>query len=70
VPGIFKGNEVLGLRPNSVFGTLAAEPRHVGLTLNSDTPHAPVLLDLRDGPMVIELPPGPLICVAMDVNQR
>jgi hypothetical protein len=28
------------------------------------------LLDLRDGPMVIELPPGPLICVAMDVNQR
>ena len=69
MPGIFKGNEVLGLRPNSVFGTLATEPKHVGLTLNSDTPYAPLPLDLRDGPMVIELPPGPLICVAMDVNQ-
>jgi len=69
VPGIFKGNEVLGLRPNSVFGTLATEPKHVGLTLNSDTPYAPLPLDLRDGPVVIELPPGPLICVAMDVNQ-
>jgi len=67
---IFKGNEVLGLRANSVFGTLATEPKHVGLTLNSDTPYAPLPLDLRDGPMVIELPPGPLICVAMDVNQR
>ena len=67
---IFKGNEALGLRSNSVFGTLATEPRHVGLTLNSDTPYAPLLLDVRDGPMVIELPPGPLICVAMDINQR
>jgi hypothetical protein len=38
--------------------------------LNSDTPYAPLPLDVRDGPMVIELPPGPLICVAMDVNQR
>lgn len=67
---IFKGNEALGLRSNSVFGTLATEPRHVGLTLNSDTPYAAALLDVRDGPMVIELPPGPLICIAMDVNQR
>jgi hypothetical protein len=67
---IFKGNEALGLRTNSVFGTLSTEPKHVGLTLNSDTPYAPVLLDLRAGPMVIELPPGPLICIAMDLNQR
>jgi hypothetical protein len=67
---IFMGNEVLGLRANSVSGTLATEPKHVGLTLNSDTPYAPLPLDLRDGPMVIELPPGPLICVAMHVNQR
>ena len=51
-------------------GTLSAEPRHVGLTLNSDTPYAPLLLDVSDGPLVIELPPGPLICVGMDLNQR
>jgi hypothetical protein len=67
---IFKGNEVLGLIDNEVFGTLETQPKHVGLTLNSDTPYAPLLLDLRVGPMVIELPPGPLICIAMDLNQR
>lgn len=59
---IFKGNAALGVEPNTVFGTLDALPQHVGLTLNSDTPYAPLLLDVRDGPMVIELPPGPLIC--------
>jgi hypothetical protein len=67
---IFKGNEVLGIVDNEVFGTLETEPKHVGLTLNSDTPYAPLLLDLRAGPLVIELPAGPLICIAMDLNQR
>jgi hypothetical protein len=66
---IFKGNEKIGIVPNKVFGTLDTQPRHVGFTLNSDTPYAPILMDLSDGPMVIELPPGPLICIAMDVNQ-
>ena len=28
-----------------------------------------MLMDLSDGPMVVELPPGPLICIAMDINQ-
>lgn len=67
---IFKGSYDLGLVENVVFGTLATGPKHVGLTLNSDTPYAPILLDLRDGPMVIELPAGPLISIAMDLNQR
>lgn len=67
---IFKGNDDLGLVLNKVFGTLETKPKHVGLTLNSDTPYAPLLLDLSTGPMVVELPPGPLICIAMDVNQR
>ncbi|RZU40066.1 DUF1254 domain-containing protein [Edaphobacter modestus] len=66
---IFKGNAKLGVIPNKVFGTLDTQPRHVGFTLNSDTPYAPLLLDLTDGPMVVELPPGPLICIAMDINQ-
>jgi hypothetical protein len=62
--------EVSGVVANRVFGTLETEPKHKGLTLNSDTPYAPLPMDLRMGPMVIELPPGPLICTAMDVNQR
>src|SRR5262252_1415707 len=72
VPGaaIFKGSQKLGLIPNRVFGTMDTKPRHVGFTLNSDTPYAPILLDLSEGPMVVELPPGPLIVVALDVNQR
>ncbi|HEY7212009.1 MAG TPA: DUF1254 domain-containing protein [Bryobacteraceae bacterium] len=67
---IFKGNAKLGVVPNKVSGTLDSQPKHVGFTLNSDTPYAPLLLDLADGPMVVELPPGPLICIAMDINQR
>lgn len=67
---MFKGNDKLGIVPNKVFGTLDTQPRHVGYTLNSDTPYAPLMMDLSVGPMVVELPAGPLICVAMDINQR
>ena len=67
---IFKGNQAVGVIPNRVFARFATEPEQVGFTLNSDTPYGPILLDLRDGPMVIEVPPGPLICVAFDLNQR
>ena len=67
---IFKGNAKVGIVSNKVFGTLDSKPIHVGFTLNSDTPYAPLLLDLSDGPMVVELPPGPLICIAMDINQQ
>ena len=67
---LFKGNGKVGVIPNKVFGTLDSQPKHVGFTLNSDTPYAPLLLDLKDGPMVVEMPAGPLICIAMDLNQR
>src|SRR5271169_4134517 len=30
---IFKGNAKLGLVPNKVFGTLEAQPKHIGFTL-------------------------------------
>lgn len=66
---IFKGNAKIGILPNKTSGTLETQPKHVGYTLNSDTPYAPALIDLSAGPMVVELPAGPLICVAMDVNQ-
>lgn len=67
---IFKGNAEIGVLPNKSFGTLDTQPKHVGYTLNSDTPYAPLLLDLKKGPMVVEMPAGPIICVAMDLNQR
>lgn len=66
---IFKGNAKIQVIPNKAFGILDTKPKHVGFTLNSDTPYAPLLLDLKEGPMVVELPAGPLICIAMDINQ-
>jgi len=59
-----------GVQPNRRFGYLETQPKHVGYTLNSDTPYAGLLLDLHAGPMVIELPPGLLLGAALDINQR
>jgi hypothetical protein len=67
---IYKGSVEAGCVPNQVFGVLDTKPRHVGFTLNSDTPYGPVLLDLSAGPFVVELPAGPLISAALDLNQR
>lgn len=67
---LFKGFTSVGLVPNKVFGTLDVHPRHVGLGACSDTPCAPLLLDLKYGPVVVDVPPGPLMIAASDVNQR
>jgi hypothetical protein len=67
---IYEGNEASGLVPNQIFGILDTQPKHLSLTPTSDTPYGPMLIDLRIGGMVVELPPGPLSGMAMDVNQR
>ena len=56
---------------NKAAMLVMAQPRHVGFTLNSDTPYAGGILDLREsGPIVVELPPGPLVGLADDHHQR
>jgi hypothetical protein len=67
---IWKGNLKAGAVPNQVLGFIDTRPHHVGFTYNSDTPYGFGLLDLRSGPIVVELPPGPLICLAIDLHQR
>jgi hypothetical protein len=67
---IFDESIRIGQRPNQVFGFMDTQPRHVGFTLNSDTPYGSILLDLNVGPLVIELPPGPLLGAGLDINQR
>ncbi|MGQ3214508.1 MAG: DUF1254 domain-containing protein [Shinella sp.] len=67
---IFKEMVRIGATPNKVFGYMDTQPRQVGFTLNSDTPYGGMLLDLHDGPLVIEIPPGPLLGAALDINQR
>jgi len=67
---IFRGSYATGLADNRIAGTLAGQPKHVGFTYNSDTPYGPVLLNLKEGPFIVEIPAGPLIVVALDANQR
>ena len=67
---IVRGNEEVGVVPNKVFGILDCAPEQLVFTANSDTPYAPLLLDLSIGPLVVELEPGPLIVCSMDINQR
>ena len=67
---MFNGFAKVGIQPNKVFGYMDTQPRHVGYTLNSDTPYGAIGLDLHAGPMVIELPPGPFVGAALDIHQR
>ena len=69
VEGIFNGNREAGIEDNKAMGIAAAGPRQVGFTLNSDTPYGSATLDLKDGPMVIELPPGAYIGLVDDHYQ-
>jgi hypothetical protein len=70
VEGIFNGNRKAGLQDNEAMGIAATGPLQVGFTLNSDTPYGAGTLDLSDGPMVIELPPGAYIGLVDDHHQR
>jgi len=68
---IARGTRAAGAADNKAALLVVAQPRHVGFTLNSDTPYACGILDLREsGPVVIELPPGPLVGLADDHHQR
>jgi len=69
VEGIFNGNRAVGIKDNEGMGIAAAGPRQLGFTLNSDTPYGSAAIDVRDGPMVVELPPGAYIGLADDHNQ-
>jgi hypothetical protein len=67
---LFKGSAKVGLVSNKVFGTLDMRPRHLAFTASSDMPCALLPLDLKRGPLVVDVPPGPLMIFAADINQR
>jgi hypothetical protein len=67
--GIFNGNRAVGIRDNEGIGIAACGPRQVGFTLNSDTPYASGVLDVSQGPMVVELPPGAYVGLVNDHYQ-
>lgn len=66
---ILNGTEAVGVTPNRVLGTMDTRPGQIGFTLNSDTPYAPVLLDLTDGPLVVTIPPGPIVGASLNTDQ-
>ncbi|HYP85354.1 DUF1254 domain-containing protein [Variovorax sp.] len=70
IAATWDGNEKAGLVPNKTAMLLMGSPYQTVFTPNSDTPYAGINVDLSNGPMVVELPPGPLICVVNDMNQR
>jgi hypothetical protein len=67
--GIFNGCRERGINDNESIMILSAGPRQVAFTANSDTPYGAGALDVKDGPYVIELPPGPFIGLADDHHQ-
>jgi hypothetical protein len=68
--GTWNGNAAAGLVPNKKVLLLHGRPEQIVFTPNSDTPYAGGNFDVSDGPLVVELPAGPLIAVVNDLNQR
>lgn len=64
------GNARSGLATNTMALLMLGSPAQTVFTPNSDTPYAGVNVDLADGPMAVEIPPGALMCVVNDMNQR
>jgi hypothetical protein len=69
VEGIFHGNREAGIQDNQSILIAATGPRAVAFTANSDTPYGSGVIDLTNGPMVIELPPGAFIGLVNDHHQ-
>ena len=68
--GFAGGLEKVGAVNNKAFFVISAAPRQLFFTANADTPYSLIPLDLREGPITIELPPGPFLGVTDDWNFR
>lgn len=64
----FEALEEYGAAANRGFLVQLTTPDIVTLTQNSDTPYGLALGDMTKGPVVVELPPGPIMGVADDAN--
>jgi hypothetical protein len=60
----------LGQPANQKAAMMSGSPRQTVFTPNSDTPYAFFVMDLSAGPIVIEVPPGPVMGAVNDGNQQ
>src|SRR6202008_276454 len=58
---VWDGNIASGCVPNQTFAIMDGAPAQVAFTPNSDTRYAGLPLDLTNGPIVLEIPPGPIM---------
>ncbi|MEJ1242537.1 DUF1254 domain-containing protein [Chryseolinea sp. T2] len=66
---VWDGNMENGCVPNQTFAIMDGAPAQVAFTPNSDTRYAGLPLDLSNGPIVMELPAGPIMSAINDMNQ-
>ncbi|HJZ58204.1 MAG TPA: DUF1254 domain-containing protein [Gemmataceae bacterium] len=67
--GIFNGNREKGIKDSETITMMSAGPRQFAFTANSDTPYGAGCIDLKDGPFVVEMPPGSFIGLANSHHQ-
>ncbi len=63
------GNITAGCIPNQTFAIMDGAPAQIVFTPNSDTRYAGLPLDLSNGPIVMEVPEGPIMSAVNDMNQ-
>lgn len=59
-----------GILHGKSANTFSARPQHMLMTNQSDSPYAFILVDLKNGPLTIQLPSGPFVANVMDYNDR
>ena len=69
IEGVFAGWREAGIEDSVAVALIAIDPQLVIYTPNSDAPYLVGSLDVKDGPMVIELPPGPFVAAVDDHHQ-
>lgn len=68
---VFRQMAKAGAVPNKIGVNMDQGPMQQFAATNSDTPYNFVVMDLRDGPMVIDMPPNPLLLgIVNDHNMR
>lgn len=67
---LWEGCKAAGLEENKNALIAFGSRRQMVFTPNSDTAYAGVLLDLSEGPVIIDIPAGSIMAVVNDMNQR